>query len=275
METEQTIEMIAGLNNFFDKAARFSVTLRDAAVATIYPTGCRVCGEVIESWRDGVACSNCWREIEDKVLNGDFCARCWTPLRPLASRVEPRIKDADRRCGRCDHFAFDFVRSCGPYEGAMRETVLGLKWRPYVPTRLRDGLRRTFAALPESGLIASIIPVPLHPDRLAERGFNQAEVIARELVSLTGLRLNSTALVRVKKTERHRAGMGARERARSLENAFRVRAPRLIEGRVTLLVDDVMTTGSTASETARALLEGGARAVNVLTLARAMNEFSN
>jgi ComF family protein len=157
----------------------------------------------------------------------------------------------------------------------MRETVLGLKWRPYVPARLRDGLRQTFAALPESGLITSIIPVPLHPARLAERGFNQAEVIARELVSLTGLRLNSTALIRVKKTERHRAGMGARERARSLENAFRVRAPRLVEDRVTLLVDDVMTTGSTASETARALLEGGARAVNVLTLARAMNEFSN
>src|SRR5262245_24884153 len=262
--------MIAGMKKLFDKAVRISATFRDAAVATVYPSGCRVCGETIESWRDGVACSNCWMEIEHKDLNGDFCERCWTPLRPLASRIEV----VDRRCGRCDHFAFDFVRSCGPYEGAMRETVLGLKWRPYVPTRLRDGLRRTFAALPESRLIASISPVPLHPARLAERGFNQAEVIARELVSLTGLRLNSTALIRVKKTERHRAGMGARERARSLENAFRVRAPRLVEGRVTLLVDDVMTTGSTASEVARALLDGGAGAVNVLTLARAMNEFS-
>jgi predicted amidophosphoribosyltransferase len=69
--------------------------------------------------------------------------------------------------------------------------------------------------------------------------------------------------------------LGARERARSLENAFRVRAPRLIEGRVALLVDDVMTTGSTAGELARALLEGGAGGVNVLILARAMNEFSN
>jgi len=263
--------MITGTYNFFDKAMRFSVTLRDAAVATIYPSGCRVCGDAIESWRDGVACSNCWREIERKILTKDFCVKCSAPLRSLASSIEY----VDRRCGLCDHFAFDFVRSCGPYEGAMRETVLGLKWRPYLPTRLRDGLRRTFDALPESGLIESIIPVPLHPARLAERGFNQAEVIARELVALTGLRLNSTAMNRVKKTERHRAGMGARERASSLENAFRVRAPRLVEGRVTLLVDDVMTTGSTANEIARALLDGGARAVNVLTLARAMNEFSH
>ena len=115
--------------------------------------------------------------------------------------------------------------------------------------------------------------MPLYPERLAERGFNQAEVIARELAGLTGLRVDSTAVVRVKKTERHRAGMGARERARSLEKAFRVRAPRLVEGRVALLVDDVMTTGSTAGELARALLESGARSVNVLTLARAMNEF--
>jgi len=265
--------MIAGLNNFFDKASRLSAALRDAAVATLYPSGCRVCGSVIESWRDGVACAKCWQEIEQKSLTRDFCAKCWAPLQPPPSRIPSRIEAVDRRCGRCDQFAFGFVRACGPYEGALRETVLRLKRRPHIPTRLRDALRRTFAALPESHLIESIVPVPLHPDRRAERGFNQAELIARELASLTDLRLDSTAVIRVKKTERHRAGMGARERARSLEKAFRIRAPRLVEGRIALVVDDVMTTGSTASEIAGALLGGGARAVNVLTLARAMNEF--
>jgi competence protein ComFC len=156
----------------------------------------------------------------------------------------------------------------------MRETILRLKREPHIPACLRSALRRAFAALPDSGLIESIIPMPLSPERLMDRGFNQAEVIARELTLLTGLRAHSTAVIRVKKTERHRAGMDARERARSLENAFRVRAPRLVEGRATLLVDDVMTTGSTAGEIARVLIEGGARTVNVLILARAMNEFS-
>jgi ComF family protein len=260
--------LIAGLRNFFDKASRVSATLRDATVATLYPIACRVCGDAIESWRDGVACSACWREVERETA--DFCAKCWTPL-PFAARVEA---EASRLCGRCDHFAFDFVRSCGPYRGAIRETVLRLKETPHIPAHLRDALRRTFDALPDSELIESIIPTPLHPERLAERGFNQAEVIARELAQLSGLRMDSTAVIRVKKTERHRAGMGARERARSLEKAFRIRAPRLVEGRVALVVDDLMTTGSTADEIARALLDGGARGVNVLTLARAMNEFS-
>ncbi|MGH9768252.1 MAG: ComF family protein [Blastocatellia bacterium] len=262
--------MITGLNDLFDRASRLSATLRDAAVATLYPSGCRVCGNMIESWRDGAACAKCWREVEQKSQTGDFCAKCWTRLQPLPSGGEV----VERRCGRCDQFAFGYVRACGLYDGAMRETVLRLKRRPHIPARLRDALERTFAALPESHLIESIIPTPLHPDRRAERGFNQAEVIARELASLTGLRVDSTAVIRVKKTERHRAGMGARERARSLEKAFRIRAPRLVEGRVTLVVDDVITTGSTAGEIASALLDGGARAVNVLTLARAMNEFA-
>ncbi|HEY8459531.1 MAG TPA: ComF family protein [Blastocatellia bacterium] len=268
--------MITVLNDFFDKASRVSAALRDAAVATLYPSVCRVCGGVIESWRDGVACSACWREIEwddsgvrEKWSKWPKCAKCWTPL-PDA----PGVEAGPRRCGRCDHFAFDFVRCCGPYRGAMRETVLRLKREPHVPARLRSLLRRAFDALPDSGLIESVIPTPLYPERLAERGFNQAEVIARELASVTGLRVNSTAVIRVKRTERHRAGMGARERARSLDQAFRVRAPRLVEGRVALLVDDVMTTGSTAGEIARVLLESGAKTVNILTLARAMNEFS-
>jgi ComF family protein len=260
--------MFTSLRNFFDKASQISTTLGDAAASTLYPSACRVCGDAVESWRDGAACSACWREVEQETA--DFCAKCWTPL-PFAARVEAQ---ASRKCGRCDHFAFDFVRSCGSYRGAMRETVLRLKEKPHIPARLRRALRQTFASLPDHALIESIIPTPLHAERLAERGFNQAEIIASELASLTGLRVDSTAVIRVKRTERHRAGMGARERARSLEKAFRVRAPRLVEGRVALLVDDLMTTGSTADEIARVLLDGGARGVNILTLARAMNEFS-
>jgi ComF family protein len=264
--------MVTILSDFFDKVSRVSATLRDAVVATLYPGACRVCGGVIESWRDGVACQACWREVEwdapDFLEECPKCPKCWT-LIPHARGFEA----GTRRCGQCERFAFDFVRFCGPYRGAMREAVLRLKSEPHIPARLRGPLRQAFDALPDPDSIESIIPTPLYPERLAERGFNQAEIIARELALLTGLRVNSTAVIRVKRTERHRAGMGARERARSLEKAFRVRAPRLVEGRVALLVDDVMTTGSTASEIARVLLEGGASRVNILTLARAMNEF--
>jgi ComF family protein len=261
-------QMLDRLNNLFSTVARVSSGVRDAAVTMIYPTPCRVCGRVIESWRDGVACAQCWREIEQKRLGADFCARCGMPLEPVPSH----IRIGERRCGRCDDFAFGCARACGPYEGALRESVLQLKLHPHLPRRLRELLRLAFASLPDNDRIESIIPVPLHPARLQERGFNQAEVIARALAASTGLRPDPSAVARVKQTERHRAGMGARERARSLDRAFGIRAPRLIEGRALLVVDDVMTTGSTSQELTGTLLEGGARAVSVLTLARAISQ---
>jgi len=253
----------------FGGVSRAAASLRDAALTMFYPNTCRVCDAVIESWRDGVACAKCWQEIERKRTPESFCAKCGVPLEPLPSQVA-----LDQRgCGRCAELAFGFARACGPYEGALRESVLSLKFYPHIPPRLRQMLRQTFAALPEAEALESIIPVPLHPTRLAERGFNQAEIIARELASATGLRVDRAGLVRVKKTERHRAGMAARERARSLDQAFNVRASRLIEGRALLVVDDVMTTGSTAQEITETLLRANARSVHLLTLARASHEF--
>ncbi len=147
--------------------------------------------------------------------------------------------------------------------------MLWLKTRPQIPPRLRQLLQATFYLLDELQPCHSIIPVPLHTVRLEERTFNQSEIIARTLSSLTGLRTNTGGVIRAKNTERHRAGMGALERAGSLHNAFRIRAPRLIENRSLLVVDDVMTTASTAHEISQTLIEGGARSVSVLTIARA------
>ncbi|MGH9845058.1 MAG: phosphoribosyltransferase family protein [Blastocatellia bacterium] len=241
----------------------------DATLAMLYPTACHVCGEMVESWRDGIACCQCWAEVGTARESEISCVKCEMPLQQLPQNLE----SGERRCGRCDEFAFSHVRSCGPYRGALRENVLWLKRNPQIAPRLRRLLQVTFERLNEIEPIESIIPVPLHSSRLAERTFNQAEVIARAIVAETDLRVDATAVVRAKQTEMHRAGMGARERARSLERAFQVRAPRLVKDRRLLVVDDVLTTGSTAHEMARTLVEGGAKSVAVLTLARAMNEF--
>lgn len=262
------------MNPAFVNLEKVSSALRDAVLATVYPAACRVCGEVIESWRDGVACNDCWRECERTIerirAQNDFCGKCGMPLSSLPSH----ILMPERTCGRCDDLAFSFARACGVYEGALRESVLWLKLHPQISSRLKAQLQATLTDLGKKQAIESIIPVPLHSDRLAERNFNQAEVIGRELAAFSGLRLDMASLIRARHTEKHRAGMGARERARSLKKAFRVRAPRLIEGKAVLLVDDVMTTGSTAHAIAEVLLNGGARSVSVLTLARAASEFS-
>ena len=239
----------------------------DAALAVLYPTACRVCGAMIESWRDGVACAKCWDEI--RVI-GPQCAKCGLLLR----RLPPHLEIDERECGLCEKFAFHYARACGPYEGPLRESVLWLKANPHVAPRLRESLLKAFETLNELEPVESLIPVPLHPTRQRERTFNQAEIIARALAARTGLRVDLASLVRVIRTEMHRAGMGTIDRARSLEKAFRVRAPRLVQNRAVMVVDDVMTTASTAHEVARTLLEAGAKSVSILTLARATNEFT-
>lgn len=239
--------------------------LRDAALVTLYPTTCRVCGAIIDSWRDGLACALCWQKIDHFSSPANLCLKCGLPLHELPARSQ----DAGRRCGRCDDLAFTFARACGPYEGALRESVLWLKMHPHIPPRLREMLRAAFREINGLQVCDSIIPIPLHPARFAERTFNQAEIIASALSSVTCLRIDTASVMRAKQTARHRAGMGMRERIRSLEGAFRVRAPRLVEGRSLLVVDDVMTTSCTAHEISQTLLEGGARSVSILTLARA------
>lgn len=161
------------------------------------------------------------------------------------------------------------ARSVGPHEGALRECVLWLKRFPRIPARLRNLIRETWSGIPDRDDFDAIIPIPLHSNRLAERSFNQAEVIGELVASLTGLRLDTTSIFRHKMTERHRLGMGVDERLRSMRGAFEVRAPRLILNRRLLLVDDVLTTGSTADEAARTLINSGAREVGLLTISRA------
>lgn len=252
------------MHSFF----KFPAALRDASVALLYPAPCQVCGVLRDSLRDGVACQRCWREAEQARWNFDVCEKCDASLPQL--QLRPQM----RRCGLCEELAFAYARACGLYRGAFRESVLRLKVQPELPLYLREVLHETFWLLPNASEIEAILPVPLHSTRQHERQFNQAEVVAQALSRETALPVLVSALIRTKATERHRGGMDAQARQQSLRGAFAVRAPRLIQERVILLVDDVLTTGSTAHEIAQTLLEQGARAVSVLTLTRANHAFS-
>jgi len=171
------------------------------------------------------------------------------------------------RCGQCDQDAFTAARACGSYEGALRASVLSLKREPHVAGRLARLMFATQRRAPinEARLI---IPVPLHPDREAERGFNQAALLARELARISKLPLDEHSVIRRIHTERHRAGMDARARRESVVNAFAVRHRETVVGQGVLLIDDVFTTGATVSACAAALKEADANEVFVLTIAR-------
>jgi ComF family protein len=171
------------------------------------------------------------------------------------------------RCGRCDDNAFSGARACGFYEGALRASILELKREPHVATRLAHLMFTTQQREPLKSANL-IIPVPLHPERERERGFNQALLLARELTRLSGLPLDEHSVVRRTHTSRHRAGMDAKARRKSVTDAFAVRHPKLVAGRRVLLIDDVFTSGATVSACAAALKDADAAEVFVLTLAR-------
>jgi competence protein ComFC len=236
----------------------------DAALAVLYPQRCQICGSAVESRHDGVSCAKCWSETH---LFTSADALCWKCGALSLARVSDDNREAIR-CGRCDDEMFTCARACGFYESALRASILELKRQPHVARRVRE-LVHDLQQCEPLNTTDLIVPVPLHPDRESERGFNQAVVLARELARVSGLPIDEHSVVRRVHTERHRAGMDAKARRQSVANAFEVRHSDLISGRRVLLIDDVFTTGATVSTCAAALIEAGADSVFVLTIARA------
>ena len=239
-------------------------SLYDAALALVYPQACAVCGQSVESRHDGVACVSCWQTTRVFKEEDTLCWKCGA----FTEAAVTRERSQHIRCGRCDDDAFSGARACGFYEGALRASIIELKREPHVATRLAHLL---FTMQQREPLKSAnlIIPVPLHPERERERGFNQALLLARELTRLSGWPLDEHSVVRCTHTSRHRAGMDAKARRKSVADAFAVRHPKLVAGRRVLLIDDVFTSGATVSACAAALEAAGAQAVFVLTLARA------
>lgn len=242
---------------------RSASLLYDAALTLVYPQACAVCHASVEERADGVACAACWRQTRIYAGDETVCWKCGIE----AAGVIGKEQRMDVRCRRCDEEAFTAARACGVYEGALRASILALKREPHVAARLASLLAHTQQREPLH-TAQLIMPVPLHPERARERGFNQAAELGRALAAQTGLMLDEWSLVRTAHTGRHRAGMDARARRESVAGAFAVTRPRMIEGARVLLIDDVFTTGATVSACALALKASGAQEVFVLTVAR-------
>jgi ComF family protein len=163
----------------------------------------------------------------------------------------------------------------GAYDGVLRDLIHLLKYqrvRPVAPLLAKFLIQATSPlALPE-GLL--VLPVPLFKSKLRDRGFNQAEEIARAFVDRCkgrSIQLETSSLVRTRETA-SQTGLTRHQRRANMRGAFSVSRPDRIAGRNVLVVDDVMTTGTTASECARVLLRSGAKQVFVATVARATRE---
>lgn len=216
----------------------------------LYPPNCGGCGTRGTRW-----CKNC--NENTRVFDGSICPRCGN------------IQASTRLCPNClsstpNYFA---LRSWAVYEGAIRQAIHRLKYKRDIA--LGEALSRPMIDCLHhlNWTFDLVVPVPLGVARLAERGYNQATLLARPVSLGMGLSYSSKALSRIRET-RSQVDLTASERKNNVRGAFQARQ-ELVNKRHVLVVDDVATTGSTLNECAGALLEAGAAQVVGFTLARA------
>jgi ComF family protein len=241
-------------------------TVVRAAVDLLFPPVCLVCGE--PGGRRPALCEACGRSIVR--LAPPWCAVCGRPFWTLAGESVPPASPAAQVCGPCRSRrpGFTYARSAAAYEGTVREALHAFKFsgKTALAGPLGDLLLETCArGVPVAPDL--VVPVPLHPARERERGFNQAALLARRVARGLGVPLDVRALRRVRAT-RAQTDLSGAERRANVRGAFAVRDRANLAGRHVLLVDDVLTTGATISACARALLDAGATTVGALTVAR-------
>ncbi len=220
-------------------------SLSDSILDVIYPQECRVCGGEVESSDDGVACGGCWNGTRVFTDGDTLCTKCGAFLFPSNTATTAS-------CSKCVDHSYDRAFSIGLYEKALSASVLELKTSPTICRRIKRLVEATLDRYSVDGSII-VIPVPLSSRRLRERGFNQATIIGTFVSKHLGSVLDSFTLIRKVHTPMHRAGMDQKARAMTVKNAFEVVRPKLVENKSVLLVDDILTSGETASTCARVL----------------------
>ena len=234
------------------------------------------------------ACLLCGKSLPDNHVKQSFCQKCQESMLPLGpahcsccaqpfpnftfnseTTVESQ-KSAQHLCGTClkRPATFSIVHVAGSYQGGIRDAVHRLKYRNQLTLAKPLGqlLTRAFEAAENDFVPDCIVPVPLHLDRLRQRGYNQALEVIRPIAQQLNIPVDTSLLQRIRRTPPQQ-GLSAIERRSNLRNAFDL--TMMPSAQRILLVDDVMTTGETVRECCRTLLEGGIKEVQVAVVARA------
>ncbi|MFO7947379.1 MAG: ComF family protein [Armatimonadota bacterium] len=232
----------------------------------VFPPACVACGRVGEVG----LCAMCGQEIIR--VEPPYCSHCGKPFDPNTRRP-PQI------CIECrsDLSPFDGARALALHTGPLRRVIITYKFQgrtrlaPYLADLLvnvveTEAERDWPLPLEDADVV---MPVPLHPDRLRWRGFDQAVLIARELAPKLDMPLAEDNLERTKPTL-PQIGLSPQQRRDNLKNAFSVQRPGEVSGKSVLLIDDVYTTGATATDASRAVQAAGAARVFFLTVTRSV-----
>lgn len=234
--------------------------LLQSAVSLLYPPSCTICGKSIQAGE--YLCDQC--ETKAVRIVAPFCEKCSEPFEGSVTNTFA--------CANCAHRTIHFGAAVSAYRGhgIVRQIIHEFKYGRQI--HLRHLVARWLnSALDDERLRQShfnvIVPVPLHPTRQRERGFNQAGLLAELLSAQTSIPVKPL-LERIRYTTTQTA-LDRSERMENLHNAFRLRKNADVRGLRVLLVDDVLTTGSTLNECARILKRAGVFSVHAATAARA------
>ncbi len=230
----------------------------------LFPDDCRLCGEPLREFTRVPVCSGCLR-LPLPLDAEYFCSCCRTPF------LNAFPLDDEGKCALCRAGAvgYDAAYSFGAYDGPLRELIHLLKYGR-VASLARPLAGFLVDAYPREQRFDAIVPMPLHWWRRWARGFNQSALLAKEVGRRLGVRVWNVA--RRKRAGPPQAGLTHARRRVNVAGAFTT-TRALPQGTRLLLLDDVLTTGATASACARALKRGGAAYVAVLALARADRRF--
>lgn len=232
----------------------------EIASSLIFPLECETCKAVLPPLPPVGICARCESEI--RLITPPHCASCGRTL-----------KGSGPRCAECleEVFHFDRAYACAPYEGQMKELLHAYKFggRKY----LANFFIKLMARFAENHLNKAdhdaILPVPVDAEKKRERGFNQSGLISTALSKRLALPHLSRSLKRVKSPS-PQSLLPKEDRRSNIAGCFSVKDEAAIRGKQLLLVDDILTTGYTASEAAHALKNAGARSVTVLACARGL-----
>lgn len=236
--------------------------------SVLFPSECRLCHTPLDNISRIPVCRECLAAIEP--LRAPQCVVCGDRL------VSAQLLMGDGRCANCRDFEPEFERaiSFGEYEGGLRGLIHLLKYESVTPiagplgSMMAEAIQELLSG--RGPLKPVLVPVPLHKSRRRARGFNQAELIAHAAGKLLSPHLEvASGILLSQRDTISQVGLTREERMENVRDAFRVSASERVMGQTLIVVDDVMTTGTTLSECARVLKQAGAERVWAATVARA------